>query len=184
MPFEKYTAPIPTPKPKPHVKIVRTIIQFTEDGLAHLGEIAEKLKETSQVHLWVDRDTNTVAITPAAPDDPDAFAVKNGKIQAKKFFDFAKISVPVKDHSKTLEAHEEGVKLTIGSVSLSATHRNRTAASSEATPDPKPGKKKAPWKPGDPIPPRGRKSAAQLAWLAEQKVETEGAIEEKERGEG
>ena len=183
MPFEKYTAPIPTPKPKPHVKIVRTIIQFTEDGLAHLGEIADKLKETSQVHLWVDRDTNTVAITPATAGDPDAFPIKDGKIQAKKFFDFANISVPVKDHSKTLEAHEDGVKLTIGSISLSATHRNRSSASTQATSEQKSGKK-TPWAPGDPIPPRGRKSAAQLAWLAEQKVATDGAVEEKERGEG
>jgi len=180
MAFEKYTAP-PPPK-KPHIKFTRSIIQITDSGFDKLGELAAKLKEASHVHLWHDSETHQVAITPAPANDPDAFTFENGKIQAKKFLEKFGISYPVKKHDKFLQPHYDGVKLSVGNGNASSP---ASKVSAQAAPDPKPSKaKKAPWKPGDPIPPRGRKSAAQLAWLAEQKVATEGAVEEKERGEG
>ena len=163
MVFKKYTAPPPPPpkppKPKPHIKFVRTIIHFTEDGLKHLGEIAAELKDATHVYLWHDDETNQIAITPAPASDSDAFPVKDGKIQAKKFLESVNISVPVKEHGKFVAAHDDGVKITVG-----APPKSGSKPSADVTPIPK--KKK--WEPGDPIPTRGRKSAAQLAWLAEQ----------------
>ena len=134
MPFIKYTAPPPPPpKPKPHVRIVRTIIQFTEDGLKHLTEVAEKLKNATHVHLWHDPETSQIAITPAPADDPDAFLVNNGKIHAKAFWEFANIPTPVKEHSKSLEPHEEGVKLAIGAGTSGK--RKRTTSSATTAPN-------------------------------------------------
>lgn len=134
MAFEKYTAPPPPPpKPKPHVRFVRTVIQFTEDGLAHLGDIATKLKDASHVHLWHDKEGSQIAITPAPAGDPDAFPVKDGKIQAKKFFEFAHISWPVKSHGKTLEPHEEGVKLSVNAPAPASRMLRTATVSSKPT---------------------------------------------------
>ena len=163
MAFQKYTAPPPPPpKPKPHVKIVRTVIQFTEDGLAHLGEIAGKLKEATNVPLWHDSDTHEVAITPAHANDPDAFSLTKQQDSGEEFFEHMRIEWPIKHHSKTVEPHDGGVKLTVGS-SAPAARTRRTAAAKAATPAPK--SSKAAWKPGDPLG-RGKRTKVQTEWLA------------------
>ena len=162
MSFTKYTAPPPPPpKAKPHVKFVRTIIQFTEDGSAHLAEIAKKLKDATHVHLWHDPDTAQIAITPAPANDRDAFLLSDGKIQAKAFWESVGIKTPIKAHGKTVEAHEEGVKLRIDAAGAT---RRRQTSSNEVTLIPK--RSGVSWKkPGDRIPTRGKKSAALLAYL-------------------
>ena len=131
MAFEKYTAlSPPAPKPKPHIKFVRTIIQFTEDGLKHLGEAARKLSTASHVHLWHDKETSQIAITPAEEGDRDVFMLKDGKIHAKAFWQFAGISTPIKQHDQYVEPHDDGVKLKVG-------HTGTKAAATEAAPKPR-----------------------------------------------
>ena len=157
MPFVKYTAPKPEPKPKPHLKFVRTVIQFTEDGLAHMGEIAGNLRHASHVNLWHDANTSKIAITPTTADDPDAFTIANGKIQAKKFFEAMHIAWPIKSHDKQVEAHDGGVKLTVGTTAA------KSASSVHVNPIPKTTKQA--WKPGEPLG-KGARSKEQKAWLA------------------